>query len=170
MSSIQCVDISVRNQLQIARKEGSKSSGPKITNGVSSVNNDSKGPTSTKVHTTTVRKTKKRDMPNVAWTSLKSNLNAADAEARIFIREFVLRFAQSMGSAISKAHLEEMAHIGGRGRASDDDELVEWVSEPAIKSILLWLLGLLSSEEGDGSIEKVMNKLFPSRLATHILS
>ncbi|PBK91410.1 hypothetical protein ARMGADRAFT_994204 [Armillaria gallica] len=146
----------IGNQLQIARKEGSKSSGPKIANAVSSVNNDSKGPTSTKVHTTTVKKTKKKSMPNVAWTSLKSNLSAADAEARIFIREFVLRFAQSMGSAISKAHLEEMALIGGRGRASDDDELVEWVSEPAIKSILLWLLGLLSSKEGDGSIEKLI--------------
>ncbi|KAK0195341.1 hypothetical protein F5146DRAFT_1173629 [Armillaria mellea] len=146
----------IGNRLQNARKEGSKPSGPKTANTVSSVNNDSKGPTSTKVHTGTAKKTKKRVMPNVTWTSLKSNLSAADAEARIFIREFILRFAQAMGSAISKVHLEEMAHIGGRGRANDDDELVGWVSEPAVKSILLWLLGLLSSEEGHEPIEKLI--------------
>ncbi|KAK0485730.1 hypothetical protein IW261DRAFT_744165 [Armillaria novae-zelandiae] len=144
----------IGNRLQVARKEGSKSSGSKIANTLSSVDNNSKEPTSTKINTTTIKKTKKRVMPNVTWTSLKSNLSAADAEARIFIREFVLRFAQIVGSAISKAHLEEMALIGGKGR--DDDALVEWVSEPAVKSILLWLLGLLSSEERDGSIEKLI--------------
>ncbi|KAK0225847.1 hypothetical protein IW262DRAFT_715074 [Armillaria fumosa] len=146
----------IGNRLQITRKEGSKSSGSKIANALSSVNNNSKEPPSTKIYTTTVKKTKKRVMPHVTWTSLKSNLSAADAEARIFIREFVLRFAQAMGSSISKAHLEEMALIGGKGRASDDDASVEWVSEPAVKSILLWLLGLLSSEEGDGSVEKLI--------------
>ncbi|KAK0504839.1 hypothetical protein EDD18DRAFT_1126676 [Armillaria luteobubalina] len=146
----------IGNRLQIARKEGNKPSGSKIANTLSSVNNNSKEPTSNKIHTASVKKTKKRVMPNVTWTSLKSNLGAADAEARIFIREFVLRFAQAMGSAISKAHLEEMALIGGKGRASDDDALVEWVSEPAVKSILLWLLGLLSYEEGDESIEKLI--------------
>ncbi|KAK0461333.1 uncharacterized protein EV420DRAFT_1267235 [Desarmillaria tabescens] len=143
----------IGNQLQIARREGSKSSGPPVANVVSSANN-SGGPTSTKNHTTTVRKPKKKAMPSVAWTSIQSKLGVADAEARIFIRELVLRFAQSTGSAISKAHLEEMAHIGGRGRASDDDELVEWISEPAVKSILLWSLGILSSEAGDESIGK----------------
>ncbi|KAK0212911.1 hypothetical protein DFS33DRAFT_1377363 [Desarmillaria ectypa] len=146
----------IGNQLQIARKDGSKSSGPTVANAFSSAKNDSGGPTSTKAHTTTVRKPKKRAMPSVAWTSIQSNLSAADAEARIFIREFILRFAQSTGSPISKVHLEEMAHIGGKGRASDDDELVEWVSEPAVKSILLWLLGLLSSKKSDESIEKLI--------------
>ncbi|KAG7446349.1 uncharacterized protein BT62DRAFT_931799 [Guyanagaster necrorhizus] len=146
----------IGNQLHIARKEDSKSLGPTIAKAISSANNDSGRPTTAEARTTTVKKTKKRVTPSLAWTSIKSNLSAVDAEARIFIREFVLRFAQSTGSGISKAHLEEMAHIGGSGCASEDDELVEWISEPAVKSILLWLLGLLSSEECDGAIVKLI--------------
>jgi hypothetical protein len=105
---------------------------------------------------TKIKKSKSKPLlPILKWNELRTNLSLSEAEARIQIREFALRFAPVMGTVIAKTHLEELEDIGGRGRDSgDEDEITPWVSEACVKSIVLGLLGLLANDE-EGDLEKV---------------
>ncbi|KAF7321275.1 zf-4CXXC-R1 domain-containing protein [Mycena kentingensis (nom. inval.)] len=96
-----------------------------------------------------------RVLPTLSWTKLRTGLTLQDAESRMHIREFVLRF---FSADISKAHLEELEQIGGKGRASrfEEDEFVPWISEQCLKSVLLAFLGVLIEEETKYSIKKVL--------------
>jgi hypothetical protein len=101
-----------------------------------------------------VRTPKSRTVPTVKWTRLHPGLSLEDAEARLHIREFMLRFEPVMKPTIAKTHLEELAYItAGTVHDYDDDdddddsgELTPWVSEPCCKSIILGLLGILAEE------------------------
>ncbi|KAJ7783082.1 hypothetical protein B0H16DRAFT_1495253 [Mycena metata] len=93
-------------------------------------------------------------LPTLKWTKLRTNLSVEDAEARFHIREFVLRF---FSKALPKAHLDELEHIGGNGRNRyDEEEIVPWVSEACLKSILLAFLGVLAEEETNDTIKKAI--------------
>ncbi|KAJ7072371.1 hypothetical protein C8F01DRAFT_1243423 [Mycena amicta] len=95
-----------------------------------------------------------RILPALQWTKLPTGLSVEDAEARFHIREFVLRF---FSPSIPKAHLEELDQIGGNGRSRyEDDEIVPWISEPCLKSIILAFLGVLIDEESNGTIKKAL--------------
>lgn len=112
-----------------------------------------------KVKFTSTKKSKStsKPLPTLKWSRLRVNLTLGEAEARFQIREFVLRFAPVMDPVIAKTHLEELEDIGGRGRACDEDEeMVSWVSEACVKSIVVGLLGLLANDE-DGDLKKVHN-------------
>ncbi|KAJ3811480.1 hypothetical protein F5876DRAFT_64749 [Lentinula aff. lateritia] len=97
--------------------------------------------------------------PNVTWSPLSTQLKVKDAEDRIFIREFVLRFSGMPGMALTKTQLEELEFIAGTHNLSDDDEnvYVDWVSETCIKSLVISLIGVLAAEE-DSSATLVMKK------------
>ncbi|KAJ7901779.1 hypothetical protein B0H14DRAFT_2668402 [Mycena olivaceomarginata] len=93
-------------------------------------------------------------LPILKWTKLRSNISVDDAEARFHIREFVLRF---FGKALPKAHLDELEHIGGNGRSRyDEDEMIPWVGEACLKSIILAFLGVLAEEETNATIKKAI--------------
>ncbi|KAF7361936.1 zf-4CXXC-R1 domain-containing protein [Mycena venus] len=93
-------------------------------------------------------------LPTLKWTKLHSNLTVEDAEARFHIREFVLRF---FSKALPKAHLDELEQINGNGRNRyDDDEIIPWVSEACLKSILLAFLAVLAEEETNDTIKKAI--------------
>ncbi|KAF7298229.1 zf-4CXXC-R1 domain-containing protein [Mycena chlorophos] len=95
-----------------------------------------------------------RVLPALQWTKLHTSLSVEDAEARLHIREFVVRF---FGGSIPKAHLEELEQIGGNGNSRfEDDEVVPWISEPCLKSVLLAFLGVLIEEESNGTIRKAL--------------
>ncbi|PFH46178.1 hypothetical protein AMATHDRAFT_43745 [Amanita thiersii Skay4041] len=80
-------------------------------------------------------------------TQLDIPLDPQNAEARIHIREFMLRFGKIMRPAITKAQLEELDLIGGGFRGREDyEDMVPWVSEGCVKSMVLGLLGLLADE------------------------
>ncbi|KAF9051070.1 hypothetical protein BDZ89DRAFT_1126044 [Hymenopellis radicata] len=98
-----------------------------------------------------VPKPKPKVVSKVPWTPLSTSLSYADAEDRIFIREFVARFAPETG--ISKSHIEELGFIAGTGRCQRDEELVDWVSEAALKAILIWLLELLRDDSDDPLVQ-----------------
>ncbi|KAJ7647378.1 hypothetical protein FB45DRAFT_197648 [Roridomyces roridus] len=93
-------------------------------------------------------------LPTLKWTKLRTNLPVEDAEARFHIREFVLRF---FAKALPKAHLDELEQISGNGRNRyDEDELVPWVSEACLKSVILAFLGVLAQEEANDKIKKAI--------------
>ena len=97
-----------------------------------------------------------KPLPPPAWKYLPTLLTLPDAEARIQIREFVLRFRPLID--ISKANLEELDCIAGvKPRVHDDEdddegrEMVGWVSEPCVKSVVLGILGILGDESDAGA-------------------
>ncbi|KAJ6586874.1 hypothetical protein DFH09DRAFT_1307976 [Mycena vulgaris] len=93
-------------------------------------------------------------LPTLKWTKLRTGLSVEDAEARFHIREFVLRF---FSKALPKAHLDELEHIGGNGRNRyDEDEIVPWISEACLKSVILAFLSVLVEEETNETIKKAI--------------
>ncbi len=100
-----------------------------------------------------VPKPKPKVISKIPWTPLNTSLSYADAEDRIFIREFVARFAPEM--RFSKSHIEELGYIAGTGRCHRDEELVDWVSEAALKAILVWLLEILRDDSDDHLVQTV---------------
>ncbi|KAI0355707.1 hypothetical protein OH77DRAFT_1511521 [Trametes cingulata] len=99
-----------------------------------------------------------RIVPQLAWSRLPTPLSYNDALQRLNIREFLLRFAHL--TDIARSHLEELEELGsskfGDADLDDDDEsdgpeLVGWVSEVALRAILVGLLTLISkdAEEND---------------------
>lgn len=86
-----------------------------------------------------------KPLPILKWTPIPTSLTQAQADDRIFIREFVLRFSDLLEPTIAKTYLEELEFIGGRTRKQGDEE-VSWVSEACIKAMVIGLLGLLSKD------------------------
>jgi len=108
-----------------------------------------------KVRAPRKKQPKVKPMPTVSWTRLRVNIPVSEVEARMHIREFVLRFFSSETS-ISRAHLEELGEIAGKGRGRDDDEdMVGWVSDGCVKSVILRLLDILAEQEVNAGIQKV---------------
>ncbi|KAJ4476905.1 hypothetical protein C8J55DRAFT_516079 [Lentinula edodes] len=99
--------------------------------------------------------------PSVTWSPLPTQLKVEDAEDRIFIREFILRFSGIPGMALTKNQLEELEFIAGTHDLGDDDDdenvYVDWVSETCVKSLVISLIGVLAAEE-DSSATLVMKK------------
>ncbi|KAJ4468133.1 hypothetical protein J3R30DRAFT_1677685 [Lentinula aciculospora] len=99
--------------------------------------------------------------PKVAWSAILTALSVKDAEDRIFIREFILRFYDMHGMSVTKPQLEELEFIGGHHDLTDDGDedsenvYVDWVSEACVKSLVLSLVGVLAAEE-DSSATLVM--------------
>lgn len=83
-------------------------------------------------------------------------ITQAQAEERIFIREFVLRFGHIMEPIIAKSCLEELEFIAGKAKKNDDNGMVAWVSEPCLKGLVLRLLGLLAKDH-ETEIAKASN-------------
>ncbi|KAF8629220.1 hypothetical protein AX17_005803 [Amanita inopinata Kibby_2008] len=97
--------------------------------------------------------------PLPKWMRLHSILRLPEAEERIHIREFMLRFAKIMEPALNKSCLEELELIGGgfRGREVFDD-MASWVSESCIKSMILGLLSLIVDEYDDSKAVRASMK------------
>jgi hypothetical protein len=87
------------------------------------------------------------------WTPVGTALSLTEAEERINIREFALRFSSVL--ELSRTHLDELDEIRfsrTRNLEDEDDDLVPWVSEACVKSLLLGLLNMLAAK---GDREKV---------------
>ena len=93
-----------------------------------------------------------KPMPKPVWTRVATDLNLADAESRIHIREFVVRFASVL--QIPHSHIEELDEISGDNLGeilewddhhADDVEIISWVSELCAKEIIRGLLDILAS-------------------------
>lgn len=87
------------------------------------------------------------------WTPVGTALSRTGAEERINIREFTLRFSSIL--ELSRSHLDELDEIRSsrtRNLEDDDDDLIPWVSEACLKSLLL---GLLHMVDAKGDREKV---------------
>lgn len=93
---------------------------------------------------------KPKPMPKPVWTRVPSDLPLEEAEARIGIREFVLRFSAVL--QIGHGHLEELDELAGENLGisswDDDDfegvEIYSWVSELCAKAIILGLVDVLA--------------------------
>jgi len=119
-------------------------------------------------------KAKSKTLPTLKWSKvpLDGSFPLAEAESRMHIREFVLRFASIMDSkSLSRKILEELEEIvgddfKGRGRGwdsddeDDDEEVVGWVSEMCVKGVVTGLLGLIHSDEEGPKERKVCHLLW----------
>ncbi|KAH9892790.1 hypothetical protein C8Q73DRAFT_73105 [Cubamyces lactineus] len=95
-----------------------------------------------------------KEIPKPIWTRMTTPMAHEDALQRLNIREFLLRFSHLMD--VARGHLEELEELGCKrygskdmvsdGPTSDGAVLVAWISEPAIKAILVGLLTLLSKD------------------------
>ena len=88
----------------------------------------------------------KKVLPQLKWTPVPCVITKVQAEERIFIREFALRFGHVMEPTISKSSLEELEFITGKNKNNDNDEMLAWVSEQCLKGLVLGLLGLLGKD------------------------
>jgi len=104
-------------------------------------------------------KAKPKDLPTLKWTAVPIHLTQVEAEERIFIREFVLRFGDLLDPVVAKSHIEELEMIGGKPRKSDDeDEVTGWVSDACVKALVGGLLGLLAKDR-ESHVAKVWPRL-----------
>ncbi|KAG6902747.1 hypothetical protein C0995_011895 [Termitomyces sp. Mi166 len=94
----------------------------------------------------TLRQMLPQSLPKLKWTEVPTILDLNDAKSRLQIREFILRFASVMEPSIPRAQLVELDDIGC---GSDDDEMAPWVSDACVRSMLLGLLGMLATLEGE---------------------
>lgn len=105
-------------------------------------------------------KVKVKPLPTLKWTPLAINLTQEEANERICIREFALRFGDFLDPVPAKSHLEELELIGGRQRRQDDDgDATSWVSDMCIRSLIISILGLLA-KDSQVEIAKVSRSLF----------
>ncbi|KAG1839050.1 hypothetical protein DFJ58DRAFT_813247 [Suillus subalutaceus] len=79
----------------------------------------------------------------VLWTPVRTHLSLQGAEARIYIREFALRFLP-----LSRSHHDELEVLSRSQRDFDEEEeedgdLEIWVSEGCVKALLIALLGMI---------------------------
>ncbi|KAL0068742.1 hypothetical protein AAF712_004071 [Marasmius tenuissimus] len=91
-----------------------------------------------------------KPLPKLSWQRLPVAISTEDVESRILIREFVLRFQDTVGKSIGKTNFEELECIVA-------EESMDWVSEGCAKAVILGLLGVLAGEE-DSSAALVIKK------------
>ncbi|KDR75076.1 hypothetical protein GALMADRAFT_156959 [Galerina marginata CBS 339.88] len=90
---------------------------------------------------------KPKDLPLLTWNPVPVSLDQSQADDRIFIREFALRFSDLLDPVIAKTHLEELEFIGGRPRKHDEEgDPLNWVSEACIRALTMGLLGFLAKD------------------------
>jgi len=70
----------------------------------------------------------------------------------MYIRETVLRFSSLMEPQIAKGNLDELDFIAGKSESSDEEEFVGWISEMALKAVLVGLVSLLADGEEPSSV------------------
>jgi len=89
---------------------------------------------------------KPKPLAKPIWTSVGTALSQTEAEERINIREFALRFSSVL--ELSRSHLDELDEIRMSRSRDEDDDLVPWVSETCVKSLLLGLLNMIDAKGG----------------------
>lgn len=77
----------------------------------------------------------------------------------MYIRETVLRFASLMEPQIAKGNLDELDFIAGKNGSADDDDSIGWISEMALKAVLIGLLSLLADGEETASVSCFISRL-----------
>lgn len=95
-----------------------------------------------------------KPVPKPLWTRVPTVLDRTNAEARIHIREFALRFSSLLN--LAKGHLDELEEISGETVADEEEvELVGWVSEACVKALILGLLSVLADGCDSEGISKI---------------
>ncbi|KAF9070065.1 hypothetical protein BDP27DRAFT_1324227 [Rhodocollybia butyracea] len=100
-------------------------------------------------------------IPDISWVKIPTLLSLKDAEDRIFIREFFLRFSGMRGMSITKAQLEELECIGGMPpeNESEKEGYSRWVTEICVRSLVLSLIGALAAEEDSSATLSMKNAM-----------
>lgn len=104
-----------------------------------------------------------RILPVLHWKQVPTRLDQRDADDRIFIREFIYRFGEYLQPTVGKTHLEELEFISGRSndRAGNND-FPGWVSELAVRSMAIGLLGFFAKYREDETTQVKSYMLFHS--------
>ncbi|KAF8554735.1 hypothetical protein OG21DRAFT_1508623 [Imleria badia] len=130
------------------RDSNNKSLSAPVKGGAKQVVQSSKSATESKPKPAPKAKVKAPPKPKLLakpiWTSVGTALSRTEAEERINIREFALRFSSVL--ELSRSHLDELDEIRlprNRNLEDEDDDLVPWVSEACVKSLLLGLLNMI---------------------------
>lgn len=127
-----------------------KSLSAPVKGGAKQVTQPSKLATESKAKPASKAKVKARPKPKPLakpiWTSVGTVLSQTEAEERINIREFALRFSSAL--ELSRSHLDELDEIRLSRTRDEDDDLVPWVSETCVKSLLLGLLNMIDAKGG----------------------
>ncbi|KAI0339785.1 hypothetical protein BDW22DRAFT_1399341 [Trametopsis cervina] len=109
-----------------------------------------------------------KPLPKPIWTRIATDLTLTDAETRIHIREFVVRFSSVL--QINHSQLEELEEISGDnlGETSHwddsqtgDAEIISWVTDLCARSVIQGLLEVLASgaqSDGDHEMSKTLKE------------
>jgi len=106
-----------------------------------------------------------KPLPKALWTPIRTRLSLHGAEARIYIREFSLRFL-----SLSRAHSDELEMLSRSrrrfGKDDKDGDLEPWVSEGCLKALLIALLGMIEVDAIDAKVcfsllSPLFHSLFP---------
>lgn len=140
-----------------SKQDGNKSLSAPIKGGARQLAQPSESKTASKSNRAPKAKIKALPKPKLLakpiWTSVGTILSRTEAEERINIREFCLRFSSIL--ELSRSHLDELDEIRlsrTRNLEDEDDDLIPWVSVPCLKSLLLGLLNMIDAK---GDREKV---------------
>lgn len=104
-------------------------------------------------------------LPDPLWTKVDTALSLPEAEMRMHIREFVLRFSDLM-MCNTRSVLEELEVVDSDGVGGDDGEIVGWVSEACVKTILLGLLEIFQDDKASPVPVSVLRGVHFRRLLT----
>ncbi|TFK44250.1 hypothetical protein BDQ12DRAFT_7961 [Crucibulum laeve] len=110
-----------------------------------------------------------KPLPTLNWTPLPISLSLTEAESRVHIREFILRFAGLLDPMVGKANLEELEQVAGfrrvggarereRENEGEGEEITPWVSEACVKSVIMGLLGAVTVDMEEGVREEKLIK------------
>lgn len=95
---------------------------------------------------------KPKPLPKPVWTRVATDLTITDAETRLHIREFCLRFASPL--QLTHNHLDELEEPSGDNLGpaggwdidvDSDQDIIAWVSEFCAKSVIQGLLDVIAT-------------------------
>ncbi|TFK68703.1 hypothetical protein BDN72DRAFT_878887 [Pluteus cervinus] len=94
--------------------------------------------------------------PVLRWSNLSGSLSRHTVEDRIHIREFVVRFRILMSKGLSNSQVREFEKIADYSTNHADDDIPRWVSEGCVKSLVVCLLDLISTDDVHCSCGKMI--------------
>lgn len=110
----------------------------------------------------------KKIPPPQVWNAVPTSLSLQQAEERLHIREFLLRFASIMDGRVPKTYLDELEELDTSSGGREDESCPAWVSDMCLRAMLIGMLCLFQSDkEPEVNTVRLIFQRLSSRSLTH---